>query len=175
MSADAAVSRVDLGNGAYLRPLAEDDVTDEYVNGLNDPVVHRFLVGPRRQRQTRESVRAFVAANRQDREAILFGLFVEDRLRGTARLHDIREGSAFLGLAIFDKSIWGQGWGTRIVKGATTFALGELGLKRVAAVIEEENIGSQRAFENAGYGRVPSADTTQDGQVKQFWEFHPRG
>ena len=177
MMSSSVERRIELGAGAFLRPIVEDDVTEQYVEGLNDPEVHRFLVGPRRDRQTAASVREFVRMNREDPAAILFGLFVGDMLRGTARLHDIGEEGAFLGLAIFDKSLWGQGWGTRIVEGVTRFALGELGIARVRAIIEDDNVGSQRAFQRAGYRHDASADKVEEGQVKQLWESQsiPRG
>jgi RimJ/RimL family protein N-acetyltransferase len=163
--------RLPLTPAAYLKPLVEDDVTTAYVDGLNDPVVHRFLVGPRSRRQTPDLVRGFVRANREDPGAILFGLFVDDVLRGTARLHDIGSAGACLGLAIFDRAIWGQGWGRRMVGAVTTYALTELGVPRVQAVIESENVGSLRAFEHAGYEHLPDADREEDGLVKQLWEY----
>jgi RimJ/RimL family protein N-acetyltransferase len=163
--------RLDLTPTAYLTPLDESDVTQAYVDGLNDPVVHRFLVGPRSRVQTPDLVRGFVRANRDDAHAILFGLFVDGRLRGTARLHDIGRDGAYLGLAIFDRGIWGQGWGSRMVDGVTRYAIGELGLPAVRAVIEEENLASRRAFEKSGYVHRTADDVIQDGMVKQLWEF----
>lgn len=168
----ATTTRVELGDGAYMRALIEDDVTAAYVDGLNDPEVHRFLVGPRSRIQTFDTVRDFVRHNREDPAAILFGLFVGDELRGTARLHDMRDGEAFLGLAIFDKRLWGRGWGTRFVRGVTQHARVALGIRKVRAIIEAENVGSQRAFERAGYSHDAASDTVEQGQIKQLWESH---
>jgi RimJ/RimL family protein N-acetyltransferase len=163
--------RIVLPEDAYMRTLCEEDVTVEYVRGLNDPLVHRFLVGPRSRVQTIESVRAFVRRNRLDSAALLLGMFVRDTLRGTVRLHDISEASAFLGLAIFDRALWGQGWGTRCVEAATRFAQAELRVSQVAAVIEPENIASIKAFQRVGYARVADKLQMEDGQAKQLWVF----
>ena len=66
--------------GAVLRPLQEQDVSDGYVIGLNDPRVSQTLVGPRRQRQTLESVRAYVGLNWRDDRSILFGVYIDGAL-----------------------------------------------------------------------------------------------
>jgi RimJ/RimL family protein N-acetyltransferase len=165
--------RIDLDGKAHLRVLAEHDVTPDYVRSLNDPVVHRFLVGPRSQTQTIDSVRGFVRRNVEDPASLLFGLFVSDTLRGTVRLHDIRAGGAFLGLAVFDRALWGQGWGTRCVRAATRFAREELNVSRVAAVIETDNAASLKVFDRAGY-RCAAEPVVQDGACKQLWIF-PEG
>ena len=52
--------RLQLGSGACLKPLPVSGVTNAYVNGLNDPAVNQFLVGPRRHKQTLDTVREFV-------------------------------------------------------------------------------------------------------------------
>jgi hypothetical protein len=72
--------RLDIHDGAYLRPLQAADVTTAYADGLNDPKVHRYMEAPRKQRQTLEDVRAYVAANAADAHAILFGLYVVARV-----------------------------------------------------------------------------------------------
>jgi len=162
----ADISKIYLGENAFLRPLSADDVTAGYVEGLNDPEVYRFLVGPSRQRQTIELVRGFVRANEEDLHAILFGLFVDGSLRGTSRLHDICLESAYLGIALFDRSIWGQGWGTRMIRGIVDYAVDSLDVKKVFAGIENENMASQCAFEKAGFQRC---DDHLSSDKSQLW------
>lgn len=140
-----------LEGGGMMRLLHPDDVDEGYVAGLNDPDVHRYMVAPRQQRQTLELVQAYVAMNLRADDAILFGLFVKERLRGTLRLHDITEHGATMGIALFDKSIWGQGWGGRMIRAACDFAFSGLGLAHIHAGIEPENIASRRVFSKAGF------------------------
>jgi len=161
---------ISLGESAFLRPLAEEDVTPGYVDGLNDPEVHRFLIGPSKQRQTIELVREFVRGNYEDSHAILFGLFVDGSLRGTSRLHDICPESAYMGIALFDRSIWGQGWGTRMIRGIADYTIGSLGAKKVLAGIENENAASQRAFEKAGFRRCANHTDNTDSHLWVFGE-----
>ena len=145
--------RIELGDGAFLRVLVEDDVTQAYVDGLNDPQVNRFLIGPRSRRQTFDTVRAFVAENAEDDGAVLYGLYVDGALRGTVRVHGLVPGlEAAIGIALFDRSIWGRGWARRCIAAVTDAALAA-GAAAVVAGVYADNEGSRRAFAGAGYER----------------------
>jgi RimJ/RimL family protein N-acetyltransferase len=144
-----------LPNG-FLRPLAADDVTQAYIDGLNSSDVNRFLVEPNRQLQTRETVVSFVEQNLSASDSILFGLFVENIHRGNLRLHDIGDLSAYLGIALFDRAIWGQGWASRSIVEVAKYAFNDLGLSYVVAGIAHANTASERAFAKAGF--LPAID-----------------
>jgi RimJ/RimL family protein N-acetyltransferase len=149
--------------GAVLRPLREQDVTDAYVDGLNDPKVSQTLVGPRRQPQTRESVRAYVAQNWRDERAVLFGIHIDGALRGTLRLYHIDDsGEAVMGIAIFDTAYWGRGWGSRCIRRVADYAIHELGLRRIVAASYRRNAGAIRSFAKAGFARTPERDHADD-------------
>jgi len=158
-----------LESGVVLSPLSPDQVTDLYVDGLNDPEINQFLVGPRSQVQTQETVREFVRMNNEDPASLLFGFFISTVLRGTLRFHGIDGDKAFLGLAIFDRRVWGEGWGTRMILAVTDFGFRELGLGEIRAVIEVENIASQIAFRRAGYKQMQKEDFVENGLIKQIW------
>jgi RimJ/RimL family protein N-acetyltransferase len=149
--------------GAVLRPLQEQDVSDAYVEGLNDPRVSQTLVGPRQQRQTLESVRAYVGQNWRDDRSILFGVYIDGALRGTVRLYHIDDaGEAVLGIALFDTGYWGRGWGSRCIRRVADYAVRELGLRRIVAGSYERNIGAIRSFAKAGFKRTPDRDYADD-------------
>jgi RimJ/RimL family protein N-acetyltransferase len=159
---------------AYLRPIDVGDVTDAYVDGLNDPVVHRFLAAPRKTRQTRETVEAFVRHNIADANAIVFGVFVDGRLVGTSRVHDInRSGSptsAYIGLALFDRRVWGQGLGTMVMGAVVAYCHERLGLDVVRGVTDRNNTVSRAMLRRTGYVYRPEADRSSDGTVMELWE-----
>ena len=149
--------------GAVLRPLQEQDVSDGYVIGLNDPRVSQTLVGPRRQRQTLESVRAYVGLNWRDDRSILFGVYIDGALRGTVRLYHIDDaGQAVMGIALFDAGYWGRGWGSRCIRRVAEYGIHELGLRRIVAGSYERNIGGIRSFAKAGFKRTPERDFADD-------------
>jgi RimJ/RimL family protein N-acetyltransferase len=153
--AQAKLNRVELplNAGGFLRPLQAQDVTENYVHGLNDPQVNRFLVSAREQRQTNETVRAFVTDNERASDSILFGIHFDERLRGTTRLHDIDcvRGDASVGIALFDSSVWRRGLASAALQALASFAFGDLRLRQLNAGIESENVASQRAFARAGF------------------------
>lgn len=149
--------------GAVLRPLQEQDVSDAYVIGLNDPRVSQTLVGPRRQRQTLESVRAYVGLNWRDDRSVLFGVYIDGALRGTVRLYHIDDaGHAVMGIALFDASYWGRGWGSRCIRRVADYGIRELGLRRIVAGSYERNIAGIRSFAKAGFKRTPERDFADD-------------
>lgn len=163
--------KLPLGNGDFLRPLQEQDVTPQYVGGLNDSDVNKFLTGPKQQWQTMDTVKSFVCTNRDADDGLLFGLFVGGELRGTTRLHDITQEQAYLGLALFDKSIWGKGWGRRVIVAVTEFARKDLRIKKIVAGIEDENIASQKAFAAAGYQIRTDEHKVTEKSGAQFWTY----
>jgi RimJ/RimL family protein N-acetyltransferase len=145
-----------------LRPLEEADVTDTYPAGLNDPEVSRHLVGSRERAQTVDSVREYVRINHASPHDVLFGIFIDDALRGTVRLHDVDQAArtARLGVLIFDRAYWGKGWASRALSAVMDFAAGRLGLTRFWAGMRHDNLGSRRTFEGLGFVYQPSEDWT---------------
>jgi len=142
---------ISLSDNAYLRPILVEDVSISYIDGLNDPEVHRFLVAPRQAKQSLESVKEYVWMNWEASDALLFGLFIDETLIGTVRLHDISDEEAYIGIAIFDRSMWGQGWGAVIVSAMVSYSVNELDVRRLLAGIEYNNIASQKIFKKAGF------------------------
>ena len=121
------------------------------MDGLNDPVVKRYLIGPGSRHQTMVSVREYVRADWERDDAILFGLFVQDVLRGTVRLHGILDVESVIGIALFDHRVWGQGWAGRAVKMIVRFAFDSLGVTCIKAGLKKENIASRRLFNRSGF------------------------
>lgn len=118
-----------------------------------DPDVTRYLGGPREQ-------------------AFLEKTFSDDLARETSPVYDLWpvverasgrvighcglldkevEGQAEVDLAyIFAPSAWGQGYATEIARALIGYAAGTLRLPRLIALIEPDNIGSQRVARKLG-------------------------
>src|SRR3989304_9790261 len=105
--------------GGYLRPLKPEDVHPEYVSGLNDPEVNRYLDGVKHATQTEQGVVEFVQYNQQSANALLFGIWQAGDARhcGTVRLHGIERyhKTAHIGVCLFDKSAWGKKLGSKAI------------------------------------------------------------
>lgn len=139
----------------YLRVLRPEDVHIDYISGLNDPEVNRFLDGVNRTMQTAQSVTEFVKQNQQAENSILFGIWVDESKShcGTVRLHGIENyhQTAHIGICLFDKTIWGKKIGSKAIKAVTQWALDDLKLHWIEAGAYLENVASQKAFLAAGY------------------------
>jgi len=133
-----------------LRVLCQGDITSAYIDGMNDPEVRHF-VSINRGVLNAQSVQGFVVDNWQRSDCLLFGLFVAGVHRGNVRLHEYDGASIWLGIALFDRSIWGQGFGVRMISAASNFALNELSCFSVRAGVDRKNEKSVAVFRKAGF------------------------
>jgi RimJ/RimL family protein N-acetyltransferase len=140
--------------GGFLRCMVETDVHQAYVDGLNDPIVNRFME-VRHSAQTLQTVRSFIIENCLSPSSIFFGLWRHGNANhiGTIRLHNInhRYGTADIGVCLFDRRYWGRGLGGAAIETMTRWAIDRYGLRWIEAGIYDANVASQRAFVSAGY------------------------
>lgn len=153
-----------------LRPLLVEDVTNAYVNGLNDDAVNRFLVSRQEGRYTLAGVRENVRMNFEAEDAILFGIFNRGVHCGNVRLHDISGRRAYIGIAIFDVRMQRKGIGENAIRCVSEYGISKLGLEIIYAGIDDRNIASMRAFMRAGYEEIPEC-TSDHGRR---WKFEGR-
>ncbi len=137
-----------------LRPLAAADVSQRYVQWLNDPHVNRYLES-RLVVQTRETVEAFVRAMNASAHDLLLGMFTREAQRhiGNIRLGPIDEyhRRAPIGLLLGEKDAWGRGFGTEAVSAVADDAFGRLALEKLIAGCYAANLASLRLFHKAGF------------------------
>lgn len=138
----------------YLYQLEARHVNDSYVDGLNDPVVNKFLE-VRKNVQTINSVKEFVSANAEAEDSVLWGIWTQDenKLVGSVRLHEIGLNGSYchLGICVFDKFAWGRGIATSSIKVSAGWAFRQFGLTKIYAGVDPKNIASGRAFLRAGF------------------------
>lgn len=106
----------------------------------------------------------------RNREAKTFAIIVREgrRLIGTVSFHGTnhQRGTAELGIAIGDKSAWGQGYGSEAVRLMADYGFTFLGLHTIYLWHIAFNVRGHRAYLKAGFkiaGRIRSADVF-DGQ-----------
>lgn len=144
--------------GGYLKPLVSKHVHIGYVDGLNNPLVNRYLDTVKQSTQTVESVISFVEYNLGAKDALLFGIWQKGASNhcGTIRLHAIEHAhhTANIGVCIFDTVAWGKGLGANAVQAASQWALSHFNLRWIEAGAYEQNLASQKTFISAGYSWV---------------------
>ena len=139
-----------------LRPVRVSDITEEYVNGLNDPEVNKYLVDVRRNIQTRESVKKYVSNNWESPSDILFGIFVNNSPKpfiGTVRAHniDLFHYSADIGVCIFAKRAWKKGFALQSINMVKEYLFKTHKLHYLEAGTYSKNINSIKLFLRAGF------------------------
>lgn len=143
-------------NDILIRPLRVNDVTDEYVNGLNDPDVNHYLVAVRQTCQTKESVTNYVRADWDNPLSILCGIFIkndENPFVGTIRVHDIDyfHFCASVGICLFTKRAWKKGYASRALQMITIYLFKNLQLHYLEAGVYARNVNSIACFLNAEF------------------------
>jgi RimJ/RimL family protein N-acetyltransferase len=124
-----------------------------FVQWFADPEVTRYLFRryPPSLKQEVEWLEKIATSD----EDIVWAIFLKDdgKLIGVTGLHEIewRERHARIEISIGDRSKWGKGYATEIVRLCTNHAFLELGLEKVVASVYSGNKASLRLLEKLGY------------------------
>lgn len=145
------------GERIFLKKLRPEDVTDSYVNWMNDKDVTCFLEC-RWTTFTKDDLKRYVKDINGSEDNMLFGIYKKD---GNKHIGNIKIGNinrthnfADVGLIIGEKSVWGRGYGSAAITLITEFAFKDLKLNKLFAGIYAGNSGSFKAFMKTGYREV---------------------
>ncbi len=136
----------------FLKVLRLNDVSESYVEWLNDYEVTKFTE-QKYFRHTLESTKTFVRQKDNSEGDLLFGIFFDGTHIGNIKLGPIRfeHMSAEVSYFIGEKKFWGKGIASKCVETVVHFAVKELGLKKINAGYYENNIGSAKVLEKCGF------------------------
>lgn len=140
------------GSRCILRPLLVEHVSEHYVAWLNDPEVNRFLES-RFALHSLDSVRAFVAYQRSSGCAIFYGIWSMNETHiGNIKFGPIDDHhlTSDLGFLIGNRNYWGKGIASEAISLMVNFGF-DCGLEKITAGSYENNIGSTRALQKAGF------------------------
>ena len=131
--------------GLTLRPLREEDITERYLEWFRDPEVTRYLDA---HDITREDAIEHLRRSGQ----YVFAIEVDGVHIGNVKVGplDQRHGLADLVTVIGDRDYWGKGYATEVVQQAMEIAW-SLGVRKLAAGIHGDNVGSLKAYLRAGF------------------------
>jgi RimJ/RimL family protein N-acetyltransferase len=148
------------GERIALKILVPDDVTQPYVDWMNDAEITQYLES-RWQAHTLESIKDFVRLMNASPNDVLFGIFLHEARTINQHIGNIKIGNihrlhsrAEVGLVIGSKAHWGKGYATEAIKIATRYGFEELNLNKLVAGMYADNLGSYNAFIKAGYRKV---------------------
>lgn len=160
-----------------LRPVEEKDILSIY-EACQDPVIPRFTTVP--SPYTMEHARSFVLEQSPTRFAqkselllvITTGHSEEEEFCGVISFH-----TASVVNHVTELGYWiaaparGRGTGTTAVKVITEYGLSTIGLRRIEALVDVENVASKKLLVSAGYepeGIMRKKVTRADGTQKDM-------
>lgn len=136
----------------YLRPLTEDDVTDRYLAWFRDEGVTKFLES---SNLTRADVVEFLRRGKKEGGYHMYAIVMKDTDThvGNVKIGSIdeRHGVSGMSTLIGDRAVWGRGAGRDAIRIANRIAFDQYGIRKLSAGIYGENIGSIKAYTNAGW------------------------
>lgn len=136
----------------YLREVRLVDLSQDYCDWLNDPLVNQYLE-TRFEIQTEDSIKQYWEAHKDER---WFAICLKSGgwHIGNIKIGPInwfhRRGEVSL---VLKKEYWGKGYGSRTIKLISEYAFKVLNLNKLTAGIYDSNIGSRCAFSKAGFNR----------------------
>ncbi len=155
---------------ATIRHLRIEDINSEYLNALNDPRRTHSMSYSYRPQVTEETLKNYVQKSINSDKDYLFGLFLNNTLMATSRLHDscISSSSIWQGVFVFTPQSEGKGYGSLIVGVVSDFALIKLGYSAVKAAIKNNNIASKKCFQKSGF-RFSHVDDSYQNVIREIW------
>jgi glucose-1-phosphate thymidylyltransferase len=140
------------GERIYLRDIRMSDLQGNYPRWMNDREVVRYLES-RFARQTKSNIREFVRKILANENAVFLAIMTENDVHiGNVKLSiDRIHKTAEIGIIIGEKRYWGKGYATEAIETVSRYAFSDLGLHKLTAGIYSDNIGSFKAFKNAGF------------------------
>lgn len=137
----------------HIKKLTPADVTQAYVDWMNDPDVVQYLESRGRVYMLAD-VKEYVATVEKSGADHMFGIYLKDgRHIGNVKIGhvDAVHKHADIGIIIGDKREWGKGYAAEAIALAGDYAFAKLGLHKLWAGIYANNIGSYKTFLKAGY------------------------
>jgi ribosomal-protein-alanine N-acetyltransferase len=137
-----------------LRNMTLDDVSQDYVNWLNDPEINKYLSCANTV-QTKESCLTYVQSYEGRNDRALIGIFLKD--------HDLHIGNLTIssidwhnkigdiGISIGRKELMGKGFAKEALNGIMRFFFNQLGLHRLQAGVNALNLRSLKLFIKCGF------------------------
>jgi [ribosomal protein S5]-alanine N-acetyltransferase len=151
------------GKQIYLRPLERSDLTEEYLDWINDPAVNTHILASGFP-VNRDSLESYYE-NSQPPECAMFAIcdLKNDRHMGNARLSRIDwiHRSALYGRMIGPAEYRGKGYGSDALVQLLRYAFHHLGLNRIWSVAVIQNEISLGSNDKIGM--------TREGIMKQYF------
>lgn len=136
-----------------LRNMKVEDVTEDYVDWLNDPNINQYL-NTIDSIQTIETCLSYVKNYEEKNDSLLIGLFDIDRKLHIGNISlSVEEWRkrGVIGICIGRKEFTGKKLASEALTAVRDYCFEELGLHRLEAGVSENNLSSIKVFLNVGF------------------------
>lgn len=141
------------GEKVILRQCTMDDVTDDYVQWMNKPIINQYLES-RYVVQTKETVAQYVQHNIDADDELLFAMISKEDNVHLGNFHltfNLPHKRCFIAYVIGRDGYWGRGIATEAIKLATRWIFENFDVARLDGGLYSLNVGSLKAVEKAGW------------------------
>lgn len=140
------------GERIYLRPLKEEDASEDYCSWINNMEVNKYIDS---KETTIEELKKYINKRWYDPNCLFLGIFLKNKdiHIGNIKLEpiDFEKRKATLGILIGEKEYWNKGYATETLKTLTSYAFNSLRLNEINLGVYKENIGAIKAYEKTGF------------------------
>jgi|ETNmetMinimDraft_16_1059900.scaffolds.fasta_scaffold27762_2 RimJ/RimL family protein N-acetyltransferase len=139
-------------SGLYLSSFSESDITNQYIEWINDPEVNRYLES-RHHVQNRNTVENWVRSTNSDPTRCLIGIFRKKEHLGNITLYMIDSVHKCLriGITVGRKDLQKHGYGAKALYVVVKYIFEEMQFNRIEAGIYQGNDTSIKLFQKIGF------------------------
>lgn len=153
---------VSLDDKLFIRIVTPNDVNESYLETLADNQSLKYMGSARKNPMGLSSLHGYIDDQYNNDSSYLFGLFENQQLVATSRIHDLCQQQAWQGVLVF-VGFRGSRRGEILVKNVAKFSLSNLNILKLNAGILKENIVSQKVFSQSGFIHE------KDDEERQIW------
>ena len=140
----------------FLKELKRKDVTNKYVQWMNDQKVMEYS-DQRLRKHTINDIIKYVNDSKKSKEEFLYGIYLKNYKNGehigNIKLYRINfnNGHGFISYFIGNKDCWGKGYCTKAISEIIKIAKNKFKLKKLGAGCHELNVGSEKVLEKNNF------------------------
>ena len=119
-----------------------------------DPEIQAHMPEPKNEAQDISTQYEYIEECENDEDGYYWSIETKDGVNiGTVSLFEINpyHKIVVLGIVIGDKEYWGKGAATEVINIIKEYAFDTLGIERIGAEVEEENMPMKKVFEKTGF------------------------
>lgn len=157
-----------------LKPLTEKDVSDRYLEWLNNEEVRSFITEAKRT-STLSSLREYVRTHSARPDTLFLGIFAKENNLHVGNIKyqpvDPQKGYAVMGILIGDPAYRGLGVASEAIKESAIWLKRNRNINQIVLGVHKENETAIRAYNKVGFqiSPTPHIPRREEDTVTMVW------